>query len=632
MIKNFNKYILIFIVIILFTIILSYIRKSTKENFSSFRTEQIKYYKNREGENNNTEKFYELEETTTGDYKLELHDTDTNTKSLLDDEVERCNSYNRLRNKEDYLENTNCGICISSDKLMYGDEKGPKVDYCNKGWVKNKKDYVKYKEREICSKVNSCALMTGEASICGWSTKLGKAVVKNPNSIGYNIIPKYDEDKDAGRLYTAEMCAKNGSYGSCDYYGSSHDDKCLKEIWTKVGCSSNNSSTQINNDGTKKLWSSQPLDTVINDMKLYKKYADSDNYAIKKKYYKKCYGRDAPVTCDYNSNNDIKCYQDAFIQTGCLKAGSAYPSSSNYSYYKKYSVNQIKDQIKTKIKNSHNENLDHKTRNSYYKSCYGASLPLEDLPLKIQPGLNAYVYRNLNWLGRSGGLLTPQPIRIYDLNKWWGTGRVLNISHDNVVVQIDGYISYPKDATVVQYRIGSDDGSRLFINGKKIIDNWGLHGFRWRQSNELKDVTNVTDEFKIDMYERGGAAHLFVQWRINGGPWSSIPSKYLNSAVVSKNKQLDNYTYMGCFKDNGRRAMPYLITRKGTFDDIMREARRRRFKYVGLQYGNGFGYRYAEAWGSYDENYGKYGRSYCARLNTGQVTGISWSNAVYKLN
>ena len=26
----------------------------------------------------------------------------------------------------------------------------------------------------------------------------------------------------------------------------------------------------------------------------------------------------------------------------------------------------------------------------------------------------------------------------------------------------------------------SDDGSRLFINGKQVVDNWGLHGNRKR--------------------------------------------------------------------------------------------------------------------------------------------------------
>jgi hypothetical protein len=421
-----------------------------------------------------------------------------------------------------------CGLCLDTNQGMYGDDKGPIVDVCKKGWVRKSSDCVKSKEREICSKVKNCAMMTGEASICGWSSKLNKAIVR-----GSNNNPKYNEDKEAGNLVDINGCGKIFKSSSCSatWNGTGHSNQCLQDVWNWVGCSSS-TAPKNNYDG---LWKNQPIYNVINDMTTYKRNADSTDYTLKSKYYKKCYGRDPPDMCsDVYTNKPVKCYQDTFTKSGCLKEGSMYPTKTvnmNVSDYKK--------QIGSIIQKSHDTKLSYDTRNVFYKGCYGSELPEpQNGGVDVQPGLNAYVYRNINSSGVMGDLLTKQPIRIYDLNKWWGTGKVLNVDYDNVYVSIEGYITYPDNASMVQYRLGSDDGSRLFINGKEDIDNWGLHGFRWKYSNNLRPINNRTDEIKIEMYETGGAANLVLQWRINGGGeenWRSIPTQYLNSSIIRKN-------------------------------------------------------------------------------------------------
>ena len=56
----------------------------------------------------------------------------------------------------------------------------------------------------------------------------------------------------------------------------------------------------------------------------------------------------------------------------------------------------------------------------------------------------------------------------------------------------------------------SDDGSRLWINGKQIVDNWGLHGAREKRGTvELKSGWH---DFKATHFENAGGASMIVSW------------------------------------------------------------------------------------------------------------------------
>ena len=57
----------------------------------------------------------------------------------------------------------------------------------------------------------------------------------------------------------------------------------------------------------------------------------------------------------------------------------------------------------------------------------------------------------------------------------------------------------------------SDDGSRLWINGKKVVENWGLHGRRERRGSvELKHGWH---DFKATHFENGGGANMIVMYQ-----------------------------------------------------------------------------------------------------------------------
>lgn len=57
----------------------------------------------------------------------------------------------------------------------------------------------------------------------------------------------------------------------------------------------------------------------------------------------------------------------------------------------------------------------------------------------------------------------------------------------------------------------SDDGSRLYINKKRIVNNWGIHGNR-----ERKGTLNLKPgwhDFKAKHFENAGGASMVVSWK-----------------------------------------------------------------------------------------------------------------------
>ena len=57
----------------------------------------------------------------------------------------------------------------------------------------------------------------------------------------------------------------------------------------------------------------------------------------------------------------------------------------------------------------------------------------------------------------------------------------------------------------------SDDGSRLWINGKKVVENWGLHGARERRG--YVELKHGWHDFKATHFENAGGASMIVQYQ-----------------------------------------------------------------------------------------------------------------------
>src|SRR5262249_9525875 len=82
---------------------------------------------------------------------------------------------------------------------------------------------------------------------------------------------------------------------------------------------------------------------------------------------------------------------------------------------------------------------------------------------------------------------------------------------NHLAIRWTGRIKIPKDAVYTFY-LESDDGSRLMIDGKTVVDNGGLHDMQEQESNvELKAGEH---DLKIDYFENenDGGAGCVLSW------------------------------------------------------------------------------------------------------------------------
>ena len=77
--------------------------------------------------------------------------------------------------------------------------------------------------------------------------------------------------------------------------------------------------------------------------------------------------------------------------------------------------------------------------------------------------------------------------------------------------------------------ITSDDGSRLYLNGKKVVDNWGEHGMS-PKSGALNLEAGKAYDLRIEYYQGGGDAGMRLGWR---DPRDHTPDPTIAEAVAT---------------------------------------------------------------------------------------------------
>lgn len=101
------------------------------------------------------------------------------------------------------------------------------------------------------------------------------------------------------------------------------------------------------------------------------------------------------------------------------------------------------------------------------------------------------------------------------------TSGALGAIQENFYVEFKGYIKSDVKTNKI-LRLISDDGSALYLNGKEIIDNKGMHGA------EAVDARVVLDEgwneFLLQFHQAGGGYALSLQWSDDGENFSVVPN------------------------------------------------------------------------------------------------------------
>ncbi len=101
-----------------------------------------------------------------------------------------------------------------------------------------------------------------------------------------------------------------------------------------------------------------------------------------------------------------------------------------------------------------------------------------------------------------------------NINFNWGAGSPgTGVNTDNFSARWTGKLT-PDASGYYNISVSGDDGFRLFINGNKIIDDWGDHGTETR-SIVLNMIKDSAYDIKLEFYDNLLNANVNIQWVMN---------------------------------------------------------------------------------------------------------------------
>ena len=159
-------------------------------------------------------------------------------QGVIDKGIVNC----RALTKCDSLGKNDCGYCAFDKEFRYGTKDGPTADVCpSKAWTTDPKKCAELREKEICSNVESCGDLYGEAAkICGYCPTTGKSMAMK--KIGDKYYPKYPDDVCSAQghgLIPGDKCGKFLSDHPCItpyYLTGPHSSACVKKLWKNSKC------------------------------------------------------------------------------------------------------------------------------------------------------------------------------------------------------------------------------------------------------------------------------------------------------------------------------------------------------------------------------------------------------------
>ena len=106
-----------------------------------------------------------------------------------------------------------------------------------------------------------------------------------------------------------------------------------------------------------------------------------------------------------------------------------------------------------------------------------------------------------------------------------GVSEALAISHrtrdEHFAFVFDGVVSVPQDG-IYTFKLTSDDGSRLYIDDKRVVDNDGLHGMETKQG--VAPLAAGYHRVRVEYFNATGGMGLRLEWAGPGVRAGQIPS------------------------------------------------------------------------------------------------------------
>ncbi|QOV87702.1 PA14 domain-containing protein [Humisphaera borealis] len=104
--------------------------------------------------------------------------------------------------------------------------------------------------------------------------------------------------------------------------------------------------------------------------------------------------------------------------------------------------------------------------------------------------------------------------------------KIPGLRNQNYAIKFSGQIDIEKDGKYT-FHTESDDGSRVYIDGKSVVDNDGIHPPSKKSGTiELKKGSHA---FAVTFFQGGGGAEFKVEWQGPGFKKSAIPADVLAS-------------------------------------------------------------------------------------------------------
>jgi len=102
----------------------------------------------------------------------------------------------------------------------------------------------------------------------------------------------------------------------------------------------------------------------------------------------------------------------------------------------------------------------------------------------------------------------------------------------NFGLTAEGYLHIEND-NEVSFRTWSDDGSILYIDDKKVVDNDGNHGTEYKENTI--GMKAGYHKFRIEFYQGGGGSYLSFNWKPEAnGSWEVVPIGVLSHKIDAR--------------------------------------------------------------------------------------------------
>uniref|UniRef100_A0A6C0JEU4 Spondin-like TSP1 domain-containing protein n=1 Tax=viral metagenome TaxID=1070528 RepID=A0A6C0JEU4_9ZZZZ len=226
-----------------------------------------------------------------------------------------------------------CGYCAMDKEFRFGTKDGPTADVCPKNaWSTDAGKCQELREKEICSNVQSCGDLYGEAAkICGYCPTTGKAMVME--KVGEKYFPKYSDDTcdaDGFGLLPGDKCGKFLKDHPCitPYYLSGpHPEECVKKLWKNSNCTDSTPYGKSFKDLGKVI--TMPYKEAGIKMLQTNTETRSSDYNTAVNNSDICFGNNDNIDpCDpkYSKNNipHPACLRKEFKEAGCNEQGKGW--------------------------------------------------------------------------------------------------------------------------------------------------------------------------------------------------------------------------------------------------------------------------------------------------------------------